>query len=165
MAESWPIVRANRWLVERLHRRVIQVRFPESWSSTFSGEKAVLAHRAQDISVLTTPSLLSRVERFHRRVIQVRFPESWSSTFSGEKAVLTHRPGYFCLDNAFALIEGTSKFVGLWTGLALRVRGTHPLKTTKGGAAFSREGTQREGQPAQQVRLAPKTRREPGAPC
>src|SRR5436309_6376518 len=106
MAESWPIVRANRWLVERLHRRVIQVRFPESWSSTFSGEKAVLAHRAQDISVLTTPSLLSRVERFHRRVIQVRFPESWSSTFSGEKAVLTHRPGYFCLDNAFALIDG-----------------------------------------------------------
>src|SRR5213083_1549480 len=46
------------------------------------------------------------VERFHRRVIQVRFPESWSSTFSGEKAVLAHRPGYFCLDNAFALIEG-----------------------------------------------------------
>src|SRR6266700_1191942 len=46
------------------------------------------------------------VERLHRRVIQVRFPESWSSTFSGEKAVLTHRPGYFCLDNAFALIEG-----------------------------------------------------------
>ena len=32
------------WLVERLHRRVIQVRFPESWSSTFSGEKAVLTH-------------------------------------------------------------------------------------------------------------------------
>src|SRR6266704_2200127 len=60
IAESWPSVRSNRWLVERLHRRVIQV----------------------------------------------RFPESWSSTFSGEKAVLTHRPGYFCLDNAFALIEG-----------------------------------------------------------
>src|SRR2546421_107280 len=59
IAESWPSVRSNRWLVERLHRRVIQVRFPESWSSTFSGEKAVLAHR----------------------------------------------PGYFCLDNAFALIE------------------------------------------------------------
>src|SRR5437764_5321712 len=50
------------------------------------------------------------VERLHRRVIQVRFPESWSSTFSGEKAVLTHRPGYFCLDNAFALIEGTLVF-------------------------------------------------------
>src|SRR5438034_10679454 len=62
IAESWPSVRSNRWLVERLHRRVIQV----------------------------------------------RFPESWSSTFSGEKAVLTHRPGYFCLDNAFALIEGHS---------------------------------------------------------
>src|SRR5437588_336955 len=30
-------------LVERLHRRVIQVRFPESWSSTFSG-KASGAH-------------------------------------------------------------------------------------------------------------------------
>src|SRR5207249_1463078 len=60
IAESWPSVRSNRWLVERLHRRVIQV----------------------------------------------RFPESWSSTFSGEKAVLTHRPGYFCLANAFALIEG-----------------------------------------------------------
>src|SRR5207249_3764188 len=60
IAESWPSVRSNRWLVERLHRRVIQV----------------------------------------------RFPESWSSTFSGEKAVLTHRPGYFCLDNAFALIDG-----------------------------------------------------------
>src|SRR5256884_6742374 len=59
IAESWPSVRSNRWLVER----------------------------------------------FHRRVIQVRFPESWSSTFSGEKAVLTHRPGYFCLDNAFALID------------------------------------------------------------
>jgi len=43
-------------------------------------------------------------------VIQVRFPESWSSTFSGEKAVLTHRPGYFCLDNAFALIEGHPAF-------------------------------------------------------
>ena len=39
-------------------------------------------------------------------------------------------------------------FVRLWTGLALGVRGTHPLKTTKGGAAFSREGTQRVGQPA-----------------
>src|SRR5207244_1468748 len=45
IAESWPSVRSNRWLVERLHRRVIQVRFPESWSSTFSGEKAVLTHR------------------------------------------------------------------------------------------------------------------------
>src|SRR5439155_20005277 len=57
--------------------------------------------------------------RLHRRVIQVRFPESWSSTFSGEKAVLTHRPGYFCLDNAFALIEGTRRvrspmFLNLW---------------------------------------------------
>src|SRR5881628_1322899 len=62
--ESWPSVRSNRWWVERLHRRVIQV----------------------------------------------RFPESWSSTFSGEKAVLTHRPGYFCLDNAFALIEGAVVF-------------------------------------------------------
>src|SRR5438874_12652177 len=49
------------------------------------------------------------VERLHRRVIQVRFPESWSSTFSGEKAVLTHRPGYFCLDNAFALIDGDGR--------------------------------------------------------
>src|SRR5437667_1068996 len=43
IAESWPSVRSNRWLVERLHRRVIQVRFPESWSSTFSG-KASGAH-------------------------------------------------------------------------------------------------------------------------
>src|SRR6266568_7997913 len=33
----------TRWLVERFHRRVIQVRFPESWSSTFSG-KASGAH-------------------------------------------------------------------------------------------------------------------------
>src|SRR5437016_6159966 len=56
IAESWPSVRSNRWLVERFHRRVIQVRFPESWSSTFSGK----ASGAQDISVLTTPSLLSR---------------------------------------------------------------------------------------------------------
>src|SRR5438132_2486420 len=27
-----------------------------------------------------------------------------------KQAVLTHRPGYFCLDNAFALIEGTLVF-------------------------------------------------------
>src|SRR5207248_10801220 len=26
-----------------------------------------------------------------------------------KQAVLTHRPGYFCLDNAFALIEGIPK--------------------------------------------------------
>src|SRR5438132_4962694 len=81
IAESWPSVRSNRWLVER----------------------------------------------FHRRVIQVRFPESWSSTFSGEKAVLTHRPGYFCLDNAFALIEG------------------HPPGNGKGGPA--RPGRQTKRQP------------------
>jgi len=51
-------------------------------------------------------------------VIQVRFPESWSSTFSGEKAVLTHRPGYFCLDNAFALIEGQPQLGGAKGGPA-----------------------------------------------
>src|SRR5436305_7494863 len=51
IAESWPSVRSNRWLVERLHRRVIQVRFPESWSSTFSGEKTVLG-TAEEIFVL-----------------------------------------------------------------------------------------------------------------
>jgi len=43
---------------------------------------------------------------FRRRVIHGEIPESWSFNLSGEKAVLTHRPGYFCLDNAFALIEG-----------------------------------------------------------
>src|SRR5207249_8083460 len=83
IAESWPSVRSNRWLVERLHRRVIQVRFPESWSSTFSGEKAVLTHR---------PGYFCLDNAF--------------ALIDGEKAVLTHRPGYFCLDNAFALIEG-----------------------------------------------------------
>ena len=36
----------------------------------------------------------------------MRFPESWSSTSLANKAVLAHRPRYFCLDNAFALIEG-----------------------------------------------------------
>src|SRR5205823_14810995 len=30
-----------------------------------------------------------------------------------KQAVLTHRPGYFCLDNAFALIEGTL-VLGMW---------------------------------------------------
>ena len=49
--ETWPSVRSNRWLVERFHRRVIQVRFPESWSSTFSGEKTVLG-TAEEIFVL-----------------------------------------------------------------------------------------------------------------
>src|SRR5438445_11507682 len=56
-------LRSNRWLVERFHRRVIQVRFPESWSSTFSG-KASGAHAPQRrSSSLTTPSLLSRATR------------------------------------------------------------------------------------------------------
>src|SRR5438477_3126488 len=40
------------------------------------------------------------------RVIQVRFPESCPQPSLAKQAVLTHRPGYFCLDNAFALIEG-----------------------------------------------------------
>src|SRR5207237_9652625 len=83
IAESWPSVRSNRWLVERLHRRVIQV----------------------------------------------RFPESWSSTFSGEKAVLTHRPGYFCLDNAFALIDGDGRMKNARVAhLCLERRGPGPAK-------------------------------------
>src|SRR5438477_7195686 len=40
------------------------------------------------------------------RVIQVRFPESCPQPSLAKQAVLAHRPGYFCLDNAFALIEG-----------------------------------------------------------
>jgi len=40
------------------------------------------------------------------RVIQVRFPESCPQPSLAKQAVLTHRPGYFCLDNAFALIDG-----------------------------------------------------------
>src|SRR5205809_1906679 len=42
----------TQWLVERFHRRVIQVRFPESWSSTFSG-KASGAHAPPRTSLLS----------------------------------------------------------------------------------------------------------------
>jgi hypothetical protein len=53
--------------------------------------------------------LLER-SKFHRKLINASSPvASWSSTVLEEQAVLAHRPGQLSLDNAFALIEATSR--------------------------------------------------------